>query len=301
MFSQCKAIMFKCFANKETQQLLTLEDWLKGISKIKDPLKLTDVLLSDWSFEHKVRILRLLPKKALANRAGMELLELQLKEFGHSQLAQVLRYILFWNLPRHCIKRGLMWSHFLIEMDIKVRQITQREMYLQEEIKALQKSLKLDEDGDKKGKAQLKEYYETELRSLNETYWDFCQFSGEAEGDMPDGILREAFKSCRSDPEWYLCLWLREDCAKRGGCCGRDCGCCEMAPSTTHRQRSRGHCTRACGCCIRTQERNGKDAWSTQSRKKDFSFDVASIQSPYSGRLNRAYIWHLSILDDLDL
>ena len=39
--------MLKYFAKKEPQQLLTLEDWFKATGKIKDPLKLTDVLLSD--------------------------------------------------------------------------------------------------------------------------------------------------------------------------------------------------------------------------------------------------------------
>ena len=322
--------MLKYFAKKRTQepqQLLTLEDWFKGIGKIKDPLELTNVLLSDWPFGDKARILGLLPKKAIGNKVGMELLELQLEEFGHFQVAQVLRWILFWNLPRHRIKLGLKWSNRLISIDVEMRQIIQRETYLQEEIKALQKSVALEEEGDKKEKATKKPIKqaskqttkkpikqsikkptkeaqlnacETHLRGLNKKYWDFHRSSGEVEGDIPNGILRRAFKSCRSDPEWFLCPWLREDCARRGGCCGRNCGCCEMGPST-NRQWSRGHCTRACGCCIRTQGRSGKDAWSEECRKEDFSFDVTLMESPYSGRVNRAYVWNLSILDELDL
>lgn len=227
--------MLKYFAKKEPQQLLTLEDWFKATGKIKDPLKLTDVLLSDWPFGDKVRILGLLPRKAIANKNGMELLEVRLEESGHSQIAQVLRWILFWELPRHLMKRGLRWSHCLIMIDVEMRQIIQREIYVQEEIKALQKSLELDEESDKteksKKKAQL-EAYEAHLCGLNRRYWDFRHFSGKFESNMPSGILRRAFKSCRSDPEWYLCSWLREDCARRGGCCGRNCGCCEMGLST---------------------------------------------------------------------
>ncbi len=65
-------------------------------------------------------------------------------------------------------------------------------MYLEEEIKALQKPLALEEEGDKKeeseNKAQL-EAYETQLRGLNKIYWDFRRHSGEIEGNMPNGIL----------------------------------------------------------------------------------------------------------------
>ena len=295
--------MFKYFTNKEPRQFLTLEDWLKGTRKIKDPLKLTDVLLSDWPFVEKVKILGALPKKAISNKIGMGVLELKLEKSGCPQLAQVLRWLLFLNLPDHRIECGLEWSNRLISIDVEMRRIIQREMYLEEEIKALQKSLALEEQGDENDKdtkrAQI-EAYETQLYGLNQRYWDFRRYSGKVEGDMPPGILQRAFKSCRSDPEWFLCPWIREDCARRGGCCGRDCGCCEMGPST-HRQWSRGHCTRACGCCIRTQGRSGTDAWSGQCRKEDFSFDVASMVSSYSDRLNRAYVWHLSILDELDL
>ena len=66
--------MFKYFTKKEPRQFLTLEDWLKGINKIKDPLKLTDVLLSDWPFVEKVKILGSLPKKAISNKTGMGVL-----------------------------------------------------------------------------------------------------------------------------------------------------------------------------------------------------------------------------------
>lgn len=176
-------------------------------------------------------------------------------------------------------------------------------MYLEEETNALQKSVALEEAGDKNERAtetaQIMEY-ESQLHDLNQEYWDFCRLSGEVEGELPAGILRRAFKSCRADPEWYFCPWMRENCAKRGGCCGRDCGCCEMGPSTNC-QWSRGHCTRACGCCFRTQKRSGKDAYSEKCRDEDYSFDIISRESQYSACLNRAYIWRLSFLDELDL
>lgn len=54
-----------------------------------------------------------------------------------------------------------------------------------------------------------------------------------------------------SDSEYFhtpICT-IRFDCANRGGCCGRDCGCCERPRSDSKAGKQRfGHCTTACGC-----------------------------------------------------
>lgn len=295
--------MLKYLVKKEKRQQSALEDWLKKSKKIRDPLKLTDILLSDWPFVNKVKILISLPKKAIRDNTGMRLLESRLKESGCFQLAQVVRWLSFWNLPKQSLDEGLGWSAIVIMTDNAIRLVVQREIYVQEELKALQKSLVLEELDDKNKrvtkKACLKEY-ETELENLNNLYWDTVHIAGENMGKMPAGILGRAFKSCRTDPEWYLCQWLREDCARRGGCCGRDCGCCERA-RTTERQWNRGHCTRECGCCIRNKRRSYEDVDSEECQEEDLSFYMAAKESQYSGRLNRAYIWHLSFLDELDL
>lgn len=61
----------------------------------------------------------------------------------------------------------------------------------------------------------------------------------------------------RKDPNWYLCEWLRQDCAGRGGCCGRSCNCCEKLRASAfgvlHLKWDHGHCISACGCYIRTR------------------------------------------------
>ena len=150
-------------------------------------------------------------------------MESQLEEFHFSQLAQVVRWLSFWNLPEDSQELGLTFSERMVLIDVKIRRILQREMYLVEETNALQKSVALEEAGDKNERAtetaQIMEY-ESQLHDLNKEYWDFCRLSGEVEGELPARILRRAFKSCRADPEWYFCPWMRENCAKRGGCCG---------------------------------------------------------------------------------
>lgn len=55
--------MFKYIAKKEKRQQLALESWFKRVNEVKDPLKLADILLSDWPFANKVKVLVSLPKK----------------------------------------------------------------------------------------------------------------------------------------------------------------------------------------------------------------------------------------------
>ncbi|KAJ0415243.1 hypothetical protein BJY00DRAFT_293754 [Aspergillus carlsbadensis] len=58
-------------------------------------------------------------------------------------------------------------------------------------------------------------------------------------------------------------LWQgrRQDCADRGGCCARECGCCEKVlyeyplrhqDGTMYMRKVYAHCTSECGCCVIT-------------------------------------------------
>ncbi|OJJ67413.1 hypothetical protein ASPBRDRAFT_69056 [Aspergillus brasiliensis CBS 101740] len=70
--------------------------------------------------------------------------------------------------------------------------------------------------------------------------------------------LYRAMMFQQRDPDWYLRdTWLREKCARNGGCCGRSCGCCEQTRGTARSDREVfGHCTPLCGCC---EEYRGHD------------------------------------------
>ncbi|OJJ81596.1 uncharacterized protein ASPGLDRAFT_1497696 [Aspergillus glaucus CBS 516.65] len=289
------------FLTKEKRPLRTLEDWLKGIKQVKDPLELTNFLFLNWpSFTDKVKVLISLPKTAIRNDVGMKLLESRLEDSMYAQLAQVVRWLIFGNGSDSNQKKGLAWSRSIIVMDIGRRRIVQREIYVQEEMKALQKSL----HGDSEGATETSQLsaYEKELENLNNEYWSLNRDLGQFESAIPAGALSKAFKSWRADPDWYLCQWLREDCARRGGCCGRDCGCCEKARAT-NRRWNRGHCTGVCGCCVRTQGCTDRDVTSTESEEEDYPYDADDLfaRSQYEDRFDRAYIWGLSFLDELDL
>ena len=79
----------------------------------------------------------------------MRLLESQLEELGHAQLAQVVRWYYFCNQPKESIIVDRSWSEDIVKGDIAMRSLVQREIYFQEETRALQKSLVLEEADDK--------------------------------------------------------------------------------------------------------------------------------------------------------
>ncbi|RMJ26277.1 hypothetical protein PHISP_02854 [Aspergillus sp. HF37] len=60
----------------------------------------------------------------------------------------------------------------------------------------------------------------------------------------------------------YAWIYDQGRCADYGGCCARNCGCCEkplrkyIRPTSGGRKKLievRGHCTAECACCIRSQ------------------------------------------------
>ncbi|CAG8206507.1 unnamed protein product [Penicillium salamii] len=85
-----------------------------------------------------------------------------------------------------------------------------------------------------------------------------------AEGRLPIGTINNEYHSLRQSSTWYLRQELVDDCAKRGGCCSRNCGCCQTRHERAVRNKGLGHCTPSCGCC--TSERGfGYSAEENQS------------------------------------
>ena len=273
----------------------TPEDWNEHLCRTKNLKDLASPLLScQRTFEDKVKILLSMPDLNHVQPIDIRWLEFKLEECGHEKLVQILRMIIFWGSHKVLRDIFLNWSQQVVEADIEARWIVQREIYIQEEIGALKK---LD-DTDLTTNPQLSAY-ETELQRLNTCFWDNRKTIWKLEGNLLTGVVTRAFKTCRSDPNWYLSAWLRRDCAGRGGCRGRQCGCCEKVG--THRgEQPRGHCTSACGYCIRTQGRLTSE-YDRSSDMDDFPFDIETYESPYSARIFRAYIWGLDFLDEMGI
>lgn len=66
--------------------------------------------------------------------------------------------------------------------------------------------------------------------------------------EFPNGPVKRAIMSLRRNSKWNNSKWLRLHCAQRGGCCARECGCCQN-PRAGVKQQGTGHCTSACICC----------------------------------------------------
>ena len=93
-----------------------------------------------------------------------------------------------------------------------------------------------------------------ELRLLNIEYFQHLERMAELIERKPSGRLVHFYtKSLRHKPKQ---LWNIEQiyCQLRGGCCARECGCCERSWPTIRDPSGKVrymHCTGSCGCCTR--------------------------------------------------
>jgi len=177
----------------------------------------------------------------------------------------------------------------IMHIETVLRQLAQREESLTEWHQSLALTASLKE------KKQLSTLVQ-ELETIRKEYWFLERELYKNEALLPRGAFLRAYNLWRSDTNWYLHPDLVNDCAGNGGCCGRDCGCCEKrrkaAAADTRRARAVGHCTMECGCCARSRGfdiRSQKDVLKTVtiigSALNDQSNDT------YHRRLLRAYFF----------
>lgn len=128
-------------------------------------------------------------------------------------------------------------THEFLRTERRLREIAQREVSLSAEIKEVPVS------SDRSQKI------EKELLDLREEYFMTDQKRGRFLDNCPSEMLIRGLNLWRSHPQWYLHKTLLKDCADKGGCCGRDCGCCQGRKLGPARQFGAGHCTTECWCC----------------------------------------------------
>jgi hypothetical protein len=175
-------------------------------------------------------------------------LENKLEAKGRWKSAQFLRLLGDHMLCARHSDDYIIWLQNLIDFDIMLRRIVQHEVLvinLSEEIKATLE--------DPKTNHQELEKIRTDLLWLEECYWDIERRIYLNHCSRPrKGPVSRAYESVLSSPQWYLQPWLIQDCRGRGGCCGRDCGCC-FKPRSSVRNTGDGHCTSKCGCCLQAR------------------------------------------------
>lgn len=209
--------------------------------------------------------------------------ETQLEKKSHLEWAQWLRFkqYLWWESQPG---KFWNWSQRLIETDIRLREVVQREILLKHEYNQLAANPTSN---------QVELYvYNQELAALNKEYWRLESTYNALEAACPSEPARRAYASVRRDPRWHLSnFWIRRDCARRGGCCGRRCQCCENPPES-NRMKGWGHCTSQCNCCYRAR---GFPASTADRKLCQPEFHIGdedeSGWDPYSLALHTAYVW----------
>jgi hypothetical protein len=198
----------------------------------------------------------------------------------YAQLLRGMRYI-WWETDREIF---LQWAQSIIKTEIRLRETTQRESYLKELIQYQQSYRTVDE------KSRLEALIE-ELISLDRDYRNLEQSYVAVIAKCPEGSMKSAYLSFRRQPQWHMMSqWLRQDCANRGGCCGRACQCCENLPDP-RRVKGLGHCTEQCGCCHRAR---GFSVTEEDRERMNPHFDLtANPRTAYSREMFLAHIWSL--------
>lgn len=301
---------FKLFRSKDLveskpskgPEKLTEKEW---INKLKDSKNTKDwiapCLSSDLELVAKVRVLDVVPSSFYKDSHGMRQLMTELDRSGLSQLYQFIRLKWFLkNIKDSRTDSELRWCQEAVKADILGRQIVQREIYIKEQMHALQKSLDLSSLSDtdtssipRRCEEQYKSLgiYEEKLENINREYLIHYRNHWKIQVEAPRGPLRCAFEFTRRHSMWASLPWLKEDCAGRGGCCARSCGCCAKPRDTNRHLYNQGHCTTACACCIHA---HAIDDQNVLDDIKDFPFDATSLPwSGYTRRVIQAYIFGL--------
>ncbi|KAJ5712907.1 uncharacterized protein N7483_010088 [Penicillium malachiteum] len=132
---------------------------------------------------------------------------------------------------------------------------------------------------------------ESQLDDLNQQYFVLRQKWLRCRNEFTEYLSR-AFDLWRSYPNWYLHPVLQRDCALKGGCCGRSCGCClkRATASSSDHKLGIGHCSVECACCIQSRPFELIDARKAESRSLA---QVSSSTYRYDDQILRASIWGL--------
>jgi hypothetical protein len=137
------------------------------------------------------------------------------------------------QIPSETFGAILMFDYFL-------RALIQHMEGIKAELQALEKSTEDD--------ANMRHEYECDLERLEGKIWEATECLRNAEIQLPQRPLKKIYDEIRQNPTWYLRKELVNDCAERGGCCTRSCGCCEKR-CLSGKGKGIGHCTITCWCC----------------------------------------------------
>ncbi|KAF7131227.1 hypothetical protein CNMCM5793_004277 [Aspergillus hiratsukae] len=282
---------------------IAVEKWEKKLQKAKCPQDYLPFLLSNLVFVEKARILykiangKGLPDNLFQNPDGVEKVARQLQRAGQSDLCRLLWYFVYHQKEHGDNFMG--WCQAMIALELCGRCVVQEDIYELEMLRSKREQLKPCAQPEERAEIEsATRELEKKFEGLADAYHALYRVLWQLQENMPPGPLRRAFLDWRSNPDWYLCDWLRRECASQGGCCGRTCGCCEK-PRDTDRLFNRGHCTSGCSCCIKTHGKADDDLDDVDSDDLEKFFEEKD-NNMYARRLCRAYIWGTDVLNEIE-
>lgn len=175
--------------------------------------------------------------------------------------ASFIHWIYCLFLPDERREMEQYWNYTWGKLSLKINILRQREIYLQEQISTLgatpsSKSL-IDwetTEGEESNTTTTVNEYKHELLNINQRLFLLCQYRYLMFIERPNSPIVSELLLCVENGRWWDMRQM--SCILSGGCCARDCGCCERPrqPKTDQNRPAvmdRSHCTIACGCCIR--------------------------------------------------
>ena len=218
-------------------------------------------------------------------------METELERRGNLKELQQHRFERFYKFFRYYEKDPF---STLLNIETSLRETFQREVTLK------QKLIKAKTGNKEHGDSYYRAITE-KLDELNQKYWLLERDWWAKRSSLPEGPGTRGLSLWRSHPRWYMHRVLIDDCAGKGGCCGRECGCCSSREMVPARRLGVGHCTIECGCCIKSRGfmLNPKQKKEVSARfrlsEKSRAQDLLSRDSKnyYYNRIVMASIWGL--------
>lgn len=182
------------------------------------------------------------------------------------------------------VEKGKLFE--ILRLDYHIRLLAQREESLNHKVRAWTKTIDIGNDMEQLpvGDFDFKIRSAQAQRIKNE----FTIFRLVSE--LPSWVT-DHLCSLRRDRLWYMRKEMVYDCADRGGCCSRGCGCCARR-SLSNTTRIRGHCTMECWCCI-----SFRDPSLTEEDQTSIALDMDRLieNSNYVQKMANCYFRPLSL------
>lgn len=141
--------------------------------------------------------------------------------------------------------KQIKWTNYREKQTMHGVQILQREVYLKEEIAAMEKRQKVQILTGKE--QETLNGYREELQKVDGEWWFHKRAMGKLVFEKPKGAWIRWYGTAGNS---HNNEWRKSLCKSRGGCCNYDCGCCQK-PLNNTRSPKEYHCSEECPCCIR--------------------------------------------------